>query len=125
MAGLADHKGLASHFRHDFRPHRSRFQCVEISEFTDVMDLNLALVLADLASTDEESTDQLRAPDDDRGYRTVGEDRVSLSFQRDTAEPCDQWLAALAALTADLQTFTWTMGCVDGGRVFGRHLGHR
>ena len=46
------------------------------------------------------------------GSRSV-QDRVLLPYERDTTEPCDQWLASLAALDNDLQALAWPVRCLD------------
>ena len=77
MAGLADHKGLASPFGHECHPRRLRpSRLVEVGELADVVNFDLAGVLAHLTPSRSEPVDQLLAAEGDRGEFAVGEDRV-------------------------------------------------
>jgi hypothetical protein len=77
VAERADHEGLASFTRHELCPWRlwlPRF--AEVGELADVVDFDLAGVLAHLASSCLEPLDQLGVADDDAwGWCAVGEDR--------------------------------------------------
>jgi len=49
VAGYADHEGFASPFRHEFGPHGlCRSGSAEVGEFADVVNNNIARLLADL-----------------------------------------------------------------------------
>jgi hypothetical protein len=79
VAGGADHEGLSPLSRHQFRPQRlwlSRF--AKMGELADMVNFDVARVLARLASSSPEPFDQLLATDDARGWFTVGQDRFAL-----------------------------------------------
>ena len=97
MAGGADHKGFASPVRHCLGPlglERSGY--AEVGQLANVVDLHVVRLLAYLARIREESGDELllRIVDPDR--LTVSDRRRFLPLERYTAEPCDQWLPAVA-----------------------------
>ena len=95
-----------------------------MGELGDVVGFHLAGALAHLTSSCLEPFDELCAADDARGWLTVGEDRVSLPFQRDTTESGGQRFPA-GAFDGCLQARAWPVRGGDGGLVAGRHLRHR
>ena len=68
----------------------------EVGELSDVVDLHLAGLLADLADVREESCDEFLVRVVDPGRLTVGDRRRFLPVEWCFTEPCDQWLPALA-----------------------------
>ena len=125
VAGRADHEGLASSSRHEVRPWRLWLpRSAEVGELADVVDFDLAGVLAQLTSSCLEPLDQLGAADDARGWLAVGEDRFPLLFQGEATEGGGQRFLA-GAFDNHLQAGAWPVRCVDGGLVTGRHLRHR
>src|SRR6266508_3381476 len=125
MAGGADHEGLAPPVRHGLGPlGLQRPGYAEVCELADVVDLDLARLLADLADAREEPVDQLlvRIVDPDR--LAVDDRRRSLPVERYAAEPCDQWLSAVAFDTR-LEAGAQPVRCLDFGLVLGRRLRRR
>ena len=97
MAGAADHQGLAPPPGHLLRPRGLRpSRPVQVRESSDVVHRDAVRVLAELTPVRQEPGDQLLVADDARDQDPVGDDRVLLPSQRNTAEPCDQWLPAVA-----------------------------
>ena len=105
MAGCADDERLAPHFRHQGRPWGWLLpRRGEVGQLADLVGLHLGPLAAPFAFTAQEPGDQLPAADG-RGGQAVIDDRLALPFERDTAEPCDQWLPA-RPLLAGLVTGT-------------------
>jgi hypothetical protein len=97
VAGLADHNGFASPFRHGLCPRGLVWpSCVEIGQFADLVDLHRVRAVAELASSLKESCNDFLAAVDDLGRCAVDDDRVFLPCEWDSTEPCDQWLPAVA-----------------------------
>jgi hypothetical protein len=97
VAGRAGHQGLAAHSGHELCPRGLRLpRCGEVCEFADLVHLHPGRFAAEFASSLPQSPQQLcaGAAGDDRGGEVVGEDRFPLPFERDAAEPCDQWFPA-------------------------------
>ncbi len=87
MAVGADYEGLSALSCHEFGPWRLWLPgFAEMGELGDVVGFHLAGALAHLKSSSLEPLDELCAADDARGWLTVGENRVSLPFQRDATE---------------------------------------
>ena len=94
MAGNAHDEGLAPHACHQAGPFglgRSRF--AEVGQLAGLVCLHRGALLAPLAPAFEEPGDQFLAAGG-RGWQAVVEDRFLLPFERDAAEPCDQWFPA-------------------------------
>src|ERR1700741_2366793 len=97
VAVAADHEGLAADLGHGPGPFGLRLAgLVEVGELADVMHLDAVRSPAELASSLGEPSDQLLVRVEGPGAQAVGEDRRLLPFERDAAEPCDQWFPALA-----------------------------
>jgi hypothetical protein len=125
VAGLADHEGLASPFRHHIRPPGlwpSRL--VEVGELANMVSLYLPVVLADLAPAGEEPADQLFAAGGTGGWLAVDENRVLAPPKWWITESCDQGPAAVA-VGGGLEALAWPVRRADDGVVLGRHLRHR
>ena len=94
MAGRADHEGLPAHGGHEVRPLGLRpSRPGEVGEGADLVDFHRGALLTPLAPACQEPDGQLLAAGSRDGL-AVGEDRFLLPYQRDAAEPCDQWLPA-------------------------------
>ena len=134
MAVLTDHESLASPLDHDCHPFG---RCLlvpldEIGEFANLVNLHRLRAPAYLTTAHKESGDQLLVTDRlaDQlafcmGLFTVDQDRILLPSQRNTPEPCDQWLFTFAARHADLEASARPFGSLDGRRIFAGHLRHR
>src|SRR5947209_20212379 len=98
MAGLADHKGLASPPRHEAHPGRGVRQphWVELGELADVVDLDVLGPFAELTPAGQEPINEFLAADG-WGCRTIGGDRGGLPSERDGTEPYGQVVPAAAA----------------------------
>ena len=72
----------------------------------------------------QEPGDQLLAAGGGRGGQAVVDDRLALPFERDAAEPCDQWLPA-RPLGAGLEAGPGPVPGDDDGLVLAGHLRHR
>jgi hypothetical protein len=100
VAAAADHEGLAVDRGHDLSPSGLRLAgLAEVGERPDVVDLDVVRSPAELASALEQPGDQLPVRVDGPGVLAVGEDRVFLPLERDTAEPGDQWFLGCPALS--------------------------
>jgi len=125
VAGAADHDGLVSSFRHQLRPRWLWLsRCGEVGEFPDVVDVQLARLCAGLAPSGQESCDQILAADGARDRFAVAQAGVFVRPERDSSEPCYQRVPAVA-FDFGLPAPAWSVRCLDGGLVTGRHLRHR
>ena len=71
---------------HQLRPRGPRLsRLAEVGELADLVDIHLARVPADLAPVRQEPADQFLVADDARDGEAVGEDRVILPPERNTA----------------------------------------
>src|SRR4051812_31066078 len=104
--------------------HAGRAGWLEICELTDVMNMHVTGLLAELAPSREEPGDQLLAGVGHPGRDAVVDDRGLLPFQGDSAEPGDQWLPA-CPLPDGLKADAWPVRSRDRGLVFRRDLRHR
>ena len=124
VAGLADHEGLASPFRHELCPRGLwSFRCGQVSEFADLVHIDGGSSITEFAPAGEEPGDQLLA-DGGRNWYAVVEGRFLLPFQRDFTEACDQWFPVVT-VDAGLEACAWPVGCLDGRFEFTSHLCHR
>src|ERR1019366_3686932 len=94
----------------------------EIGQLADLVGFHRGPLAAPLAFASQEPGDQLPAADG-RGGQAVVNDRLALPFERDAAEPCDQWLPA-RPLLAGLVTGTRPVLGDDRGLVLAGHLRH-
>src|SRR5215467_5612193 len=97
---------------------------MQVGKLADLVDIHWARLLAQFAPSCLEPSDQLFAAEGDRCWHTVGEDRALVTPQRNAAEPCYQWGAAVP-FDADLEAFAWPVRCGDGGPVTARHFRYR
>ena len=86
MAACADHESLASPLGHDPCPLGlfGRPGLAEIGELSDLVDLHLVRLSAELAPSLQEPVDQLLAGAGGRDWFAFVEDRVLLASERDT-----------------------------------------
>lgn len=125
MAGTADHEGLASPSCHLFRPRGLWLsRSVQVRQAANVVHRDAVGVAADLASVRQQPGDQLLVANDARNQDAVGDDRVFLPSEWDTAEPRDQWLPT-TAFDSGFHALAWPVRSVDGGLVLSGHLRHR
>jgi hypothetical protein len=103
VAGGAGHEGLPAHGGHELGP-RGLWPSRpgEVGEFADLVDFHPGTLVAPLAPPGAEPDDQLPAAGG-RGGLAVGEDRLSLPFERDAAEPGDQWFLPARSTLASKQ----------------------
>ena len=79
VAGGADHQGFAAPFHHELCPcGLCRSGVAEVGKLSDVVNRDLVLLLADLASAPEQPFGQLFAGVDDPFRGAVDEDRLRL-----------------------------------------------
>lgn len=82
--------------------------------------------VAEFAASPSQSGEEFAslAAGDDRINDMVGHGRLSLPFQGDATEPCDQWFPACPA-DVNLEAPAGSMRCRDGCFIFVGHLRHR
>ena len=125
VAAVADHQGLTTPFHHRLYPYGLvRTGLDEVGELVDVMHLDAIRLPAELASPLQQPFDQLLVGIERSVRLTVDDDRCLLPFERDPAEPGDQWVPAVAD-DAGLEARARPVRCHDFGLVLGRHLRHR
>src|SRR5712691_2689761 len=123
MAADADDERLPAHFGHEFGPRGLRTSRPgEVSELADLVNFHGRVLLAPLAPARAEPGDQLLA-DGCRDCRAVIKDRLLLPFQRDAAEPGDQWFPAWP-LGDGLEAVPLAVRGVRLGLVLAGHVGH-
>src|SRR5579862_6509797 len=123
MAGRADNERLAPHFRHQGGPGGlcwPRFP--EVGEFADLVGLHCGPLMAPFTFAFKEPDDQFFGADG-WCWLAVVDDRAFLPFERDAAEPCDQWFPA-RPLYAGLETRAWPVPGDGDGLVLTGHLRH-
>ena len=104
MAGGADHQGLASPVGHGLGPQGLQWPgLAEVGEFSDVVNLHLTRLSADLANVREESCDDLLV-------RIVNPDRLAVDDRRRFlpvewyfTEPCQQRFLPSRSMCASKQ----------------------
>src|SRR5947208_11393123 len=97
VAVVADHQGLAAPFHHLLYPYG--LVCTgldEVGKLVDVMHLDAIRSPAQLASSLQQPLDQLLVGVERPVWLTVDDDRRFLPLEGDPAEPCDQWVPAVA-----------------------------
>ena len=101
-----------------------RSRLAEVGQLADLVRLHRAALLAPLTPAAQEPGDQLLAADGGRDRQAVIQDRLLAPFERDTAEPCHQWLPA-RPLGAGLETGPGPVRGDGDGLVLAGHLRHR
>lgn len=124
MAGVSDHEGLAPLPGHECRP--GRLVCsgwFELSESADLVHLHLSRFLAQFAPALAEPDGQLLEGMGHRWWDAVDERRVRCACEWYPAEPCDQWLLAVA-VDPGFEAGPWSVWGFDDRLVLGGDLRH-
>ena len=126
MTGLANDERFAPVLEHDVRPGRSIFPHIDkVGKFADLV--NHALFVFDLAQFTGacyESTYHLPSLIADLDGKAINQDSLSVSYERDASELCNQRFLPTASWQGSLEACSLSMRGLNGGsEAFGHRSG--